>query len=318
MTPEQLAQGASVLAPASVEAGGLSSLTRLLMVVSVVVYVIVIVLLIMAVVRNRPATSPVPADLSRRSTRLVVIGGAILPGLILVGLFLTALSEMGGYPKSRDDGVSFQIIGHQWWWEIRAPEAGGFVTANELHVPVGIPVRLSLTTADVIHSFWVPELQGKMDLIPGQTDSLRFLATHPGVYRGYCAEFCGDQHANMKLIVVAEPAEQFEQWRAEQLLPSLAPADSELAEGARLVTTGPCAACHAIRGTMAAGRVGPDLTHVGSRLDLAGGAIPNTLGTMTAWITAAQSLKPGVAMPSFREFAGSQAHAMAAYLLSLK
>jgi cytochrome c oxidase subunit 2 len=309
----------SAMDPASAEDARLDWLARVLIAASALVFVVVIGLMLVASARRHASTAPI--DLTPRSDRLIVYGGAVIPGVIVTVLFLLSLGAMRRYPtRVTPNPITFQVTGHQWWWDIDyvADSARAFRTANELHVPVGTPVRITLVSADVIHSFWVPQLHGKIDLIPGDTNEIRFLATRPGTYRGQCAEYCGLQHAHMAFIVVAEDSLRWVQWAAEQSRAAGSPVDTSLARGAALIANGPCAACHTIRGTAAAGTVGPDLTHVGSRQTLAAGALPNNLATMEAWITSAQEFKPGTLMPSMSQFTGDQLRAMATYLRSLQ
>jgi cytochrome c oxidase subunit 2 len=213
-----------------------------------------------------------------------------------------------------------QAIGRQWWWDFRytTPEGSAIALANELHIPVGQPVEIVLATDDVIHSFWVPALAGKVDMVPGRTNRLVMTAATTGVYRGQCAEYCGLQHALMAFVVVAQPAPQFREWLAAQARPARAPTDAFRRRGQRLFFAARCQECHAIRGTAAEGRSGPDLTHVGSRLTLGAGILDNHAGTMAGWIAGAQDLKRGNAMPSMNVFAGEDLRAVAAYLSGLK
>jgi cytochrome c oxidase subunit 2 len=183
---------------------------------------------------------------------------------------------------------------------------------------VGVPVRIRLLASDVIHSFWVPRLQGKLDLTPGDTNEIQLFAREPGSYRGQCAEYCGLQHAHMALTVVAEPMAAFRAWVADQQQPARPGADPLAAEGAAAFAGAACALCHTVRGTDAHGQVAPDLTHVGSRVSIAAGTLPNHVGTMEAWITNAQSVKPGALMPSMTTFDGRTLRAVATYLTSLK
>jgi cytochrome c oxidase subunit 2 len=179
-------------------------------------------------------------------------------------------------------------------------------------------VRLVLATKDVIHSFWVPELQGKIDLIPGSTNKLSLVAKRAGTYHGICAEFCGMEHAKMGLVVVAEDSTTFRQWARAQLAEAAAPTDSLAVAGEQLFESGPCAMCHTVRGTRAGGAVAPDLTHVGSRTTIAAGSLPNTLGNLEAWIANAQSIKPGARMPTITTFSGRDLRAVATYVAGLK
>lgn len=310
----------STLWPAGPAAERIAHLTWFLLWLSAIVYLAVIIVLAMAVVRNRRRELTV--DLTPHSTSLVAVGGAILPGVVLVTIFVVSTSMMGAFPTPTPARqLTIHVTGRQWWWQADYdyPELQQrFTTANELHIPVGIPVKIYLTSADVIHSFWVPRLQGKLDVIPGDTNDIRLLASQAGTYRGQCAEFCGLQHAHMAVTVVADPPAQFREWATSQLAPAHQPTDSLTRLGQRLVVTGPCAVCHTVRGTAALGTVGPDLTHVGSRLTIAAGLMPNTLATLEGWIANAQALKPGVQMPPITQFNGTELRAVATYISSLK
>jgi cytochrome c oxidase subunit II len=252
----------------------------------------------------------------------IIGGGLLLPVAVLSVIFAQSLrvtDETGAHPR----GTTLRVhaIGRQWWWEIRyeMPNSDAVaILANELRLPVGQPVEIVLTTNDVIHSFWVPSLAGKVDMIPGRRHMLVLTAAKPGVYRGQCAEYCGLQHALMAFFVVAQPATEFRQWLAHQARPALEPADPFLARGRQLFFAAECDDCHTIRGTAADGDDGPDLTHVGSRLSLGGGILDNHPGTMAGWIAGTQDLKPGVFMPSMNVFAGEDLRAVAAYLSSLR
>ena len=310
----------STLRSAGSGASGALSVFWFMVALAALVYVVVIAVMIFAVARRRSESASV--DLTERSALPVIVGGAVIPAAILVVVFLAGLAAMRAYPaRGAERAVSYKVTGYQWWWDVEYEDPmldRRFRTANEIHVPVGRPVRITLVSGDVIHSFWVPRLQGKIDLIPGDTNEIRFVARKPGTYRGQCAEYCGLQHAHMALTVVAEDSASFEQWLATQRAPAAVPADSVTALGERTVVTGPCAMCHTIRGTEAAGQIAPDLTHVGSRATIAAGALPNSLGNIEAWITNAQSLKPGARMPSLTQFTGTQLRAMALYLQSLR
>ena len=309
----------STLDPATPESSRLAHLTWVLVVVAAIVFVAVTGILFAAIRRHRGEGSGI--DLASVSTRPVLVGGAVVPAAILLATFIAALGAMREYPIDRSQAITVRVIGHQWWWDVEYLDASGstiFHTANEIHVPVGRPVRVLLNSADVIHSFWVPALHGKIDLIPGDTNEVRFTASRPGVYRGECAEFCGLQHAHMGFMVVADDPARFDAWAAGQRSDAAAPDDSASRAGMFAVTNGACAACHTIRGTTARGAIGPDLTHVGSRRTLAAGTLANNAASMEAWITDAGRLKPGTTMPSLREFSGSQLREMAAYLRQLR
>jgi cytochrome c oxidase subunit 2 len=214
-----------------------------------------------------------------------------------------------------------KITGHQWWWEVKyeneAEPGKTMMTANELHVPIGRAVRLELTSSDVIHSFWVPNMHGKKDLVPGHPTEMWLRATSPGRFRGQCAEFCGLQHAHMRLTFVAEVPEQFDRWMQTQSAEPPMPVRPDAAHGREVFFATQCMMCHAISGTNARATVGPDLTHVGSREMLAAGAIPNTRGYLAGWIANPQNIKPGVRMPP-SELAADDLNALVEYLESLK
>ena len=208
------------------------------------------------------------------------------------------------------------MTGHDWWWEVRYPDQG-IVSANEIHVPVGRPVRLRLTSADVIHSFWVPQLTVKTDLIPGQTNTTWIQASNPGTYRGQCAEYCGLQHAKMAILVIADPPDAFARWLANERQPATAAADPLAARGRLALERNSCAACHTVRGTTASGTLGPDLTHFGGRRTIGADTLPNTPGNLGGWIVNSQTVKPGNKMPP-QPLTPQELQALLAYLESLK
>ncbi|HEX2588869.1 MAG TPA: cytochrome c oxidase subunit II [Gaiellales bacterium] len=257
---------------------------------------------------------PKPGE--RRSWYVVLGLGIATPILVISALFVVSdlfVIKTTQAPAATATRMTVEVIGHQWWWEIRYPGTPA-VTANELHIPVRTPVRIVATTADVIHSFWVPELNRKIDTIPGRRNSIELDANAPGVYRGACAEYCGLQHAHMALYVFAQPQADFRKWLANQSRPASA---SSGGEGARVFQDASCSSCHAIRGTNAKGDVGPDLTHVASRTTLAAVTIPNGDASLRDWITDNQHIKPGNQMPDIR-LPGTQLDALAAYLEGLK
>ena len=259
------------------------------------------------------------AWLGRRAT--IIAGGMVFPivtlSLLLVyGLLLTRSLGMPGAPALR-----IEVIGEQFWWRVHYLDAAGaphLVTANEIRIPTGLPVEFVLKSNDVIHSFWVPSLAGKLDMIPGRANVYRFGADRPGIYRGQCAEYCGAQHALMAFYLVAMERDEFDAWYARQSEPAPKSTHPIAARGEALFFENGCGACHTIRGTPAAGTIGPDLSHLGSRVSLAAGTFPNNQGTLAGWIASAQHLKPGNAMPSFGNLRGEELRAMAAYLGSLK
>ncbi|MDQ2670213.1 MAG: cytochrome c oxidase subunit II [Gemmatimonadota bacterium] len=258
----------------------------------------------------------------RLGARWMVAGGIAFPTVVLTALFVLSLDSLGAlYPRGNADGVfTVEVIGRQWWWDVRyldtAPQRI-VPSANEIHIPVGQRVRVLLRSDDVIHSFWVPGLQGKMDMIPGRTTVTWLQADSAGTWRGQCAEYCGMQHAKMALVVVAEPPEQFARWLASEARPAVPPADSALAADREAFLQSGCVLCHTVRGTPARGGTGPDLTHVASRRTLAAGELPNTLGNLYGWIANPQALKPGSHMPAV-EMTPGQLHAIARYVASLR
>lgn len=280
------------------------------------IWLIVMVLLAAAMLR-RPR--PAPAQAARRS-EIAVWAGTV--ATVLVISLLTVASHLTTRQISRAGGdpVIIQVRGYQWWWQVTYPGRDGavaVVTANEIHMPVGRPVRLELSSADVIHSFWVPSLTGKQDMIPGRDNTLTVTAERPAVLRGQCAEFCGLQHAHMALVMVAEPAAEFDAWLAAQRQAAAPPAEPLLREGQRIFEERPCGACHRVRGTAAAGEIGPDLTHFGSRRTLAAGVLPMTRGAIAAWIADPQTIKPGNNMPLV-PLAPDELQAVSAWLASLR
>ena len=218
--------------------------------------------------------------------------------------------------------LRIDIIGRRWWWEVRYQEPGAGTDwvplANEIYLPTGRPVHVTLSSEDVIHSFWIPALAGKVDMIPGRVNRLTLRADSPGIHRGQCAEYCGGQHALMAMYAIAVPPGQFEAWLRRQTLPATVPEDPFLKSGHDAFFDAGCARCHAVRGTAAAGDMGPDLTHVGGRRSLGAGTLRNHVGTMAGWIADAPTLKPGTQMPATRTLDGVQLRALAAWLGSLE
>lgn len=251
-------------------------------------------------------------------------GGLAFPLSVLCVLFILGLKLMASFPvhdsHHHDLHPSIAIIGRQWWWEVQylGDPAQRFTTANEIHIPVGRPVDIELRSLDVIHSFWVPTLHGKVDLIPEHPNFIRIQADQEGVYTGTCAEYCGAQHAHMRLLVVAQQPADYEAWVQGQLQPGSEPASDAARRGEQIFMAGPCSMCHQVRGTLAGGRVAPDLTHIASRLNIAANSYPNNDAYLEAWVTHAQSLKPEAAMPNLTQFDGQQLRDLVAYLRQLK
>ena len=254
----------------------------------------------------------------------ILIGGLGIPAVVFLAFFALMFAPMRASPSHQhaDKPADIRVVGRQWWFEAEyrgdRPDQSVHVP-TELHIPVGRPVDIELESRDVIHSFWIPKLQGKVDLVPGRINRVRIMADQPGTYRGECAEFCGMQHAHMRIDIVAEPPDLYQAWLDSQRAPAPAPPpDGQAARGHDVFLSAACAACHTIRGTEARGSIGPDLTHVGGRARIAGGSLENTPANLAAWITDAQSLKPGSRMPSLRQLSGQDLRALVAYLQSLR
>lgn len=284
----------STLDPAGPGARRVEGLWWLLFWISVAVFVVVLVGLCWALARRRRGGGVRRGD----ATRFVVWSGAVVPFVILTGVYAVGLDDMSALSDSPADesAVTVEVTGHKWWWEVRYP-ATGAVTANEIHIPVGTPVRLRLSTADVLHSFWVPQLMPKTDMISGRTNETWLRADRPGSYRGQCAEYCGLQHAHMAFMVVAQPPAQFDAWLARLANPVPEPDTAAEQRGMQVFEQATCASCHSVRGTSAQGTKGPDLSSIGSRWSLGAGAAPNDAGHLGGWIANAQTIKPGNAMP---------------------
>jgi cytochrome c oxidase subunit 2 len=247
---------------------------------------------------------------------LVVGGGVVFPTVTLAALLVYTFVRAGDLHFARGDALRIEVTGEQWWWRVhyRDGERLDFATANEIRIPAGRPVDLVLKSADVIHSFWVPNLAGKLDMIPGKANRMRIEARQPGTFRGQCAEYCGGPHGFMAFVVVAMPEQEFALWMEGQRRP----ANVDAAHAAAAATFAEqCGACHTVRGTAAAGSRGPDLTHVGSRLTLGAARLPRNAGTMAGWIAANQHLKPGNLMPEFRHLDGATLRGLADYLEAL-
>jgi cytochrome c oxidase subunit 2 len=246
----------------------------------------------------------------------IVGAGIVFPAVVLFILLLYTLFAAARITASETPALRIEVTGKQWWWEVRYLTGEGeldFVTANELRIPAGQTVEVLLRSADVLHSFWVPNLAGKLDMVPGMDNRLRLAAERPGTFRGQCAEYCGGPHALMAFYVVAMGPQQFDAWRAGQRQ-SASPEESE---GKKLFLAR-CAACHTVRGTPARGELGPDLTHVGSRLSLAAGILPNNAGAIAGWIVEGQRIKPGNLMPAFGHFSSEELTALARYVEGLQ
>jgi cytochrome c oxidase subunit 2 len=256
----------------------------------------------------------------------VALGGLLIPLVVLTGFFVAGLVLMERFPIHDPNNSAVMkpdilVIGHQWWWEVHyldGPPDQRFETANEIHIPSGQPVTMEVESADVNHAFWVPALQGKIDMIPGHPNYMRIEASQPGNYVGQCAEYCGKQHAHMRLLVVAQSAADYKSWTQQMLQTGHTPATPDAIAGEQVFLSTACSTCHTVRGTPAGGHVAPDLTHLASRQYIGADSFPNNTAYLEAWITHAQSFKPGALMPNLTDYNGVQLRDLVAYLQQLK
>ena len=298
----------------------------ILLAAAAAIFVLVVVLMLWAVLRQQRKQQGQPLGDMRDmpgeahaggGTRWIWIGGIAMPLLVLLGVFALTVTDIRALEAPPSKEVAAILInGHRWWWEVEYPDLG-ITTANQIYVPVGQAVKIELTSNDVIHSFWVPQLQFKRDLIPGQTNTVWLQADKPGVYRGLCAEYCGLQHAQMNFMVVALYPKEYEQWVAHEGSDAAKPSDPLAKAGQQVFLGKGCMYCHTVRGTPAAGWLGPDLTHLGSRLTIAGGSLENNTGNLGGWILDPQHIKPGALMPA-TPLSGQELQELLAYLNGLK
>jgi cytochrome c oxidase subunit 2 len=263
-----------------------------------------------------------PGTRSRRRDRMLIIGGGVIvPGVTLTVLLVFGLAMLPpAVARAPEGSLQVVVVGEQWWWRVRylRPGEDDVVLANEIRLPVGEPVQFRLESDNVIHSFWIPSLAGKMDMIPGRVTWLTVRPTATGIYRGACAEYCGTAHALMAFYVEVMERDAFARWLDAQAAPAAAPSAPEAARGADLFTSNGCTACHTVRGTPARGVIGPDLTHVGSRLSVGAGILRNEPEAMRRWLASTEHIKPGVHMPGFGMLPDADLRALAAYLHGLK
>ena len=312
----------SIFAPVSTPAFIIREVSFFVLGITAVIFVLVSGLGVYAMIRFRRRASDDGQEPPQvYGSQQIELAWTIVPLLIVVVLFLVTARYIYGVERRAQpaDALEVTIIGHQWWWEIRYPKLG-IVTANELHVPISVaarpmPTYITLQSADVIHSFWIPQLAGKMDVIPNKTNRLWVEPLRAGTYVGQCAEYCGVQHAWMLLRAVVQPREEFNRWVAAQQAPALD--DPAAQAGARLFTSLSCINCHTVRGTPANGLFGPDLTHLMSRTTLGSGAVRNTPETLRAWVEDPASFKPGVLMPAMK-LSDDELTKLTAYLLTLR
>lgn len=305
----------SALEPRGSQAESILALSNWVFGAGSIIFVLVMGLLAWAILSRRRDT-PV------RKTTFIAIGGFVFPAVALTILMIfTVLVSLRITEAPAEDPLRIHVTGHMWWWEVtyEGPDGERVETANELHLPLDRPVTITVTSEDVIHSFWIPSLAGKIDMIPGHENELTFTATEEGVMRGQCAEYCGAQHAKMAFYVVVEPVEQFEQWLETQAQPAGTPITDLHQAGRQAFIEQGCGGCHSVRGLAGAnGDLGPDLTHVGSRLSIGAGWLDGSVGNLAGWIASSQHIKPGNRMPSFDRLDGKTLRSLAAWLESLE
>jgi cytochrome c oxidase subunit 2 len=312
----------SALHAAGVQAQRIEWLWWVMLAVTGVVFLIVMLVLAVALRRARRAVAPPPhATQGDAHVLNYVTAATVLTVIVLFGLLISSM-VVGRAIARQDDEIAMivEVTANQWWWnvEYQHPEPEQRVrTANELHLPVGRTVQIKLLASDVIHSFWVPQLHGKMDAIPGHSAEISLRVDRPGIYRGQCAEFCGAQHAHMAFVVIAEPPDDFERWIQAQRQTAREPDTEQARRGRQIVQAGPCVMCHTVRGTAAAARRAPDLTHFFSRASIAAGTLPMSRLDVIRWLADPQAIKPGSRMPRIA-LSDADRDAVAAYLEQLK
>jgi len=311
---------ASVLTPAGPAAALAAEMSWVLIAGAALIFVATMGLLAAVTWRRRAPAAPLARD---RSRLWLVGGGLVVPVAVLAALFVyqSVRGSVGVAADGRRGDLVVSVIGRMWWWEVRYRNpAGGpdIAAANEIHLPAGRAALLGLNSGDVIHSFWVPSLAGKVDMVPGRVQQLRLEASAPGIYRGPCAEFCGDQHARMTLHVVVDPPDAFERWLRAQAAPAVAPRGTAAERGRAVFEAQRCAGCHAVRGLFDGGTGGPDLTHVGSRAFLGAGTVRADPAGFARWVAGVQHLKPGARMPSYDRLDAESLQVLAAFLEQLQ
>lgn len=282
------------------------------------VYVVVAGFIVMAIVRGRrrQEDSPKPAREPKDDT-FIWFGGIVAPVVILAVLAVVTITTTQDLRAVEQGELRIQVVAKRWWWDVRYPDAG-VATANEIHIPAGRPIDIELTSDNVIHSFWVPQLAGKVDTIPGQTNHLRLKASEPGTYRGACAEYCGIQHANMSYLVIADPPADFDRWLTRRSSGAgLTPGSEQASRGQVVFNRESCSGCHAVRGTPATATIGPDLSNFGEREAIGSLTVPNTPENLSRWITEPEKVKPGNLMPP-TALSPDDLAAVVAYLEGLK
>ena len=296
------------------EAHTISNIWWLMCGLASAVYLIVGGFIVVAAFRGRGTEAGKPSRI--RDSTFIVVGGLLVPAVILLVLGGSVVYASNNLRQPEKNPLRIEVVGERWWWAVSYP-GQRITTANEIHVPVGRPLEIGIDSDNVIHSFWVPQLAGKVDMIPGQHNILRVTATKAGTYRGECAEYCGLEHARMNFLMIAQPAAEFDAWVVRHQQPPTGPSDQLAATGQMVFLRESCAGCHTIRGTTADGTIGPDLTDIGSRLTLGANTIPNTDGYLSGWIVNSQTIKPGNLMPPV-PLNSKDLQALVAYLRSLK
>lgn len=329
-TPTGTVAAAGSFGPEGPIARAMADLFWLMTALGTVIFVAVVALLVVGLRRHRDEpvgalarsrVDPTPPDLTTTLTlRWIVLGGVLLPLIVIVVVFAATLGAMRAVPAAAPEGaLHIEVVAHQFWWEIHYPEQD-VTTANELYLPVGRPVALELASSDVIHSLWVPALGGKLDALPDGTTTLVLEADEPGEHETECAEFCGLQHANMGLLVVAAPEDDFEEWVASQAAPAAEPTGTAAERGREVFLSADCSRCHAIQGTAelgAEGEHGPDLTHLAGRRTLLADTVPNSPAELERVVRDASAVKAGVDMPA-AELSDQEIADLVAYLGSLE
>lgn len=315
----------SVFSDAAEEVRQFNILFVIFLLVCAAMYVLVIAFLIASIVRSRRAEANVVESGRHHESdprmRTGLIAWAAMVGTLLIALAIASFfADRSMAQAAAHEKLSVTVTGNQWWWDVQynsADVSKTLRTANEIHLPVGVPVRIILHSNDVIHSFWVPSLAGKQDLIPGRENDISITPTKVGLYRGQCAEYCGTQHANMALVVQVEPYSDFIKWWEQGLQPAKAPTAPLAVAGYRYVTGRECAMCHTVAGTPAGATVGPDLTHFASSRSIAAGTMPMNEANIRRWVADPQKVKPGTRMPTI-PLKPAELDAVVAYLETLK
>lgn len=309
------AQSPAILAPVSPKGRAEAELFWFILAITAFVFVVVEALLLYAVIRFR-ARDPQAIPPQIHGNRALEVSWTTVTALGLAVIFAMTWRTMAATSTPPAEAIPVKVIGHQWWWEFQYPTLG-ITTADELVIPVGRPIRLTVTAADVIHSFWVPQLGGKMDAIPGRENLLWLQADVEGTYYGQCAELCGASHANMRLRVRVVSDSEFQRWVEAQRAPAAQPVEPLAQKGYQVFMSKACVGCHTIDGTPARGKVGPNLTHVGSRTTIAAGLLENTPENLARWLDNPPAVKPGSLMPRLG-LTPEEIQALVAYLSSLK